>query len=333
MNDKNNNPIDDTDDDALPDYGLGLEAGHSALAPAEPEEDTPDLIIDEPDNEDPNVERRVFAKENVEDLYWTNLHHADENSLPDIEDLPQFDDILSDGEDHIKGTQNSTDFIARTSRMRVLKSLGLTVMAIGILGLMIFSVLLLVNEDTQAGPEPIPSSSEQPNENDGPTKTPSDDPLPSPQNPKNPLIDLVGTTYKEAPPEQSKIEAGQGVFTTTKGNTIKFTNGDTAGAKADCMVTAGYDFCYAGNVRFNGAEGEVYYLKDTIATRLFEKSQNFTEVTVKGAKVAATMDINIADKNKKNEIVTVVFDDFSGVMIILDKIEDNESFISSITVG
>lgn len=252
-------------------------------------------------------------------------------------DTPAFDDIISGSNEEVMvSSSDYSDPVEKAKRVRVVKLVAGVIGVVALLVLFVFGIKLLL-EDSGYGET----------SNSGPvinatTGTKNESPYPPGVDPKTgenttnpeaekPLLDLVKNPVDVRPHEVSLTGVDVG-FVTSSESLITFKEAEIAKSSLVCSVKESSDFCLAGYVKLKENYATVYFFKDAARSRFFEDPEDFTPVEIKGATAAATMKVSVGSK-KKEQVLALVLDDMSGIMVTFDNNESIDDFVEVITVS
>lgn len=252
-------------------------------------------------------------------------------------DTPAFEDIVSGSNEEVMvSASNYSDPVERAKKVRVVKLVAGAIGVVALLVLFVFGIKLLLDdsgygETSNSGPV-INATTGTKNEN--PTY-PGVDPETGENtvNPEaeKPLLKLIKNPVEVRPHEVSLTGVKDG-FVTSSDVLIKFKKAKIAKSDSVCSVKESSDFCLAGYVKLKENYATVYFLKDAGRSRFFENPEDFTPVEVEGATAAATIKVSVGSKNKE-QVLAVVLDDMSGIMVTFDNNGSIDDFVEAVTVS
>lgn len=330
-----------------------LDRTNEGSLPEDDRDDAMRLIIDTPDDNSFEkdvsfVESSSFdADDNVSTDTKEPFFVADDDDSDDIRnpekedfvelDTPAFDDIISGSNEEVMvSASDYSDPVEKAKRIRIAKLVAGAIGVVALLVLFVFGIKLLLDD-----------SGYSETNNSGPvvnatTGTKNESPYPPGVDPKTgentvnpeaekPLLKLIKNPVEVRPHEVSLTGVKDG-FVTSSDVLIKFKKAKIAKSDSVCSVKESSDFCLAGYVKLKENYATVYFLKDAGRSRFFENPENFTPVEVEGATAAATIKVSVGSKNKE-QVLAVVLDDMSGVMVTFDNNGSIDDFVEAVTVS
>lgn len=123
--------------------------------------------------------------------------------------------------------------------------------------------------------------------------------------------------YSKAPkvqPGEVKVSVNGKTLSTSSGKSLKFTNVEMVSTQ--CSTVQVTDFCLAAQSKDTKLGYDVYFVKDAVHSRLFEKPLNFEKVDVKGSPSSGILTIQFS-ADKQNPVLVTTNKDSSGWMIVV----------------
>jgi len=123
-------------------------------------------------------------------------------------------------------------------------------------------------------------------------------------------------------PGQVALYYGSESISTSDANTVSFRGFSVDEPSTKCSVISAEEFCYAGKIDQKDGAGSFhsYLMKDLAHSRFFDDAKNLELTAAGNGSSVATAQINF--RGSTTNVVAVVFDDNSGIMVAPEGSDD-----------